>query len=86
MKKKKKRDWDSFLVMLQVTSKPIVIYPNSGETWDGEKKQWVVSDFCDTGPFVGDLPIPFVRIFIVFFSLQTKTKIIFVFTTDNKGK
>lgn len=23
-----------------VTKKPIIIYPNSGETWDGEKKEW----------------------------------------------
>ncbi|XP_060179181.1 homocysteine S-methyltransferase 2-like [Lycium barbarum] len=27
----------------QVTSKPILVYPNSGETYDGEKKEWVAS-------------------------------------------
>lgn len=27
----------------QVTSKPIVIYPNSGETYDAVQKKWVVS-------------------------------------------
>lgn len=26
----------------QVTSKPIVIYPNSGETYDAQLKEWVV--------------------------------------------
>lgn len=30
---------------MQVTSKPILVYPNSGETYDGEKKEWVVSLF-----------------------------------------
>ncbi|CAN4092915.1 unnamed protein product [Withania somnifera] len=27
----------------KVTSKPILVYPNSGETYDGEKKEWVAS-------------------------------------------
>lgn len=27
----------------QVTSKPILIYPNSGESYDGDHKEWVVS-------------------------------------------
>ncbi|PRQ36032.1 putative homocysteine S-methyltransferase [Rosa chinensis] len=27
----------------KVTSKPIVIYPNSGETYDGQSKQWIPS-------------------------------------------
>ncbi|PHU21815.1 Selenocysteine methyltransferase [Capsicum chinense] len=27
----------------KVTSKPILVYPNSGETYDGDKKEWVVS-------------------------------------------
>ena len=27
----------------QVTCKPILVYPNSGETYDGETKQWLVS-------------------------------------------
>lgn len=30
---------------LQVTTKPIVIYPNSGETYDADHKEWVVSSF-----------------------------------------
>ena len=30
---------------LQVTTKPIVIYPNSGETYDADLKEWVVSLF-----------------------------------------
>lgn len=33
-------------MILQVTTKPIVVYPNSGETYDGERKQWVVSFPC----------------------------------------
>jgi len=28
-----------------VTTKPIAIYPNSGETYDGERKEWMVSSF-----------------------------------------
>jgi hypothetical protein len=28
-----------------VTTKPIAIYPNSGETYDGDRKEWVVSSF-----------------------------------------
>lgn len=31
--------------ILQVTTKPIVIYPNSGEKYDAERKEWVVSSF-----------------------------------------
>ncbi|KAF7806882.1 homocysteine S-methyltransferase 3-like [Senna tora] len=27
----------------KVTSKPVLVYPNSGETYDAESKQWVVS-------------------------------------------
>jgi S-methylmethionine-dependent homocysteine/selenocysteine methylase len=30
---------------MQVTSKPIVVYPNSGECYDGIKKEWIVS-YC----------------------------------------
>lgn len=30
-------------LILQVTTKPVVIYPNSGETYDGVRKEWVVS-------------------------------------------
>lgn len=30
---------------MQVTSKPIVVYPNSGECYDGMKKEWIVS-YC----------------------------------------
>lgn len=28
---------------LQVTTKPILVYPNSGESYDADKKEWVVS-------------------------------------------
>ena len=31
-----------------VTDKPIVVYPNSGEAWDAERRQWV----GPTGPAV----------------------------------
>lgn len=31
-------------VKLQATNKPILIYPNSGETYDANTKEWVVSD------------------------------------------
>ncbi|GAV80614.1 S-methyl_trans domain-containing protein [Cephalotus follicularis] len=31
------------LSIKKVTSKPVVVYPNSGETYDGESKQWVKS-------------------------------------------
>lgn len=27
---------------LQVTDKPVLVYPNSGETYDAETKEWVV--------------------------------------------
>lgn len=37
---------ESFL-MNQVTTKPIVIYPNSGESYDADLKEWVVSSFCN---------------------------------------
>ena len=36
---------DSHMIFLQVTTKPIVIYPNSGETYDADLKEWVVSLF-----------------------------------------
>lgn len=28
---------------MQLTSKAIVVYPNSGEVWDGRAKRWLVS-------------------------------------------
>lgn len=28
---------------LQLTKKAIVVYPNSGEVWDGRAKRWLVS-------------------------------------------
>lgn len=31
------------VVFMQVTNKPIVVYPNSGEHYDPVIKQWVVS-------------------------------------------
>lgn len=30
-------------VHVQLTEKPIVVYPNSGEVWDGRAKRWLVS-------------------------------------------
>jgi S-methylmethionine-dependent homocysteine/selenocysteine methylase len=33
----------NLVALPQVTDKPILIYPNSGERYDGEKKEWVVS-------------------------------------------
>ncbi|MCO5602717.1 hypothetical protein L7F22_056854 [Adiantum nelumboides] len=36
----------------KVTTKPIVIYPNSGETWDGDKKEWVPSTGVSDVDFV----------------------------------
>ncbi|KAF7151068.1 hypothetical protein RHSIM_Rhsim02G0027800 [Rhododendron simsii] len=42
----------------KVTTKPVLIYPNSGETYDAEQKQWVVSH-------------PFPSFCIHFFSSQT---------------
>jgi homocysteine S-methyltransferase len=28
-------------VAAEVTGKPVVVYPNSGEEWDGERRTWV---------------------------------------------
>ena len=28
---------------LQLTKKAIIVYPNSGEVWDGRAKRWLVS-------------------------------------------
>jgi hypothetical protein len=39
----------NFVVLPQVTDKPILIYPNSGERYDGEKKEWVVSSLSKAG-------------------------------------
>ncbi|XP_022959458.1 homocysteine S-methyltransferase 3-like [Cucurbita moschata] len=36
----------------EVTNKPILIYPNSGETYDGETKQWLKSDGMTGEDFV----------------------------------
>lgn len=36
----------------KVTTKPIVVYPNSGETWDGDKKEWVPSTGVSDVDFV----------------------------------
>lgn len=30
---------------VQVTDKPILVYPNSGERYDADKKEWVVSSY-----------------------------------------
>lgn len=40
------------LSIRKVTSKPIIIYPNSGETYDAEKKQWVKSSGAGDEDFV----------------------------------
>lgn len=37
----------------KVSNKPVVVYPNSGETYDGESKQWLNSDGEEDGDFVG---------------------------------
>jgi len=34
-----------FLFFFQLTEKLIVVYPNSGEVWDGRAKRWLVSPF-----------------------------------------
>ncbi|KAF3455647.1 hypothetical protein FNV43_RR00286 [Rhamnella rubrinervis] len=39
----------------KVTSKPIVIYPNSGETYDAENKKWVKSSGVNDEDFVSYL-------------------------------
>lgn len=31
---------------LQLTKKAIIVYPNSGEVWDGRAKRWLVSRGC----------------------------------------
>lgn len=31
------------LTSFQATAKPILIYPNSGESYDADRKEWVVS-------------------------------------------
>lgn len=31
------------MLFLQLTNKAIVVYPNSGEIWDGKAKRWLVS-------------------------------------------
>ncbi|TVU49232.1 hypothetical protein EJB05_00530, partial [Eragrostis curvula] len=40
------------LSIRKVTDKPILIYPNSGERYDGEKKEWVESTGVSEGDFV----------------------------------
>lgn len=40
------------LSIKKVTEKPIVIYPNSGETYDADKKEWVVSTGVTDEDFV----------------------------------
>ncbi|ONM01996.1 Homocysteine S-methyltransferase 2 [Zea mays] len=44
--------WITFVALPQVTDKPILIYPNSGERYDGEKKEWVESTGVSDGDFV----------------------------------
>ncbi len=33
----------------RVTGKPVIVYPNSGEVWDGENRVWVGTPGMDTG-------------------------------------
>ncbi|MFN8072115.1 MAG: homocysteine S-methyltransferase [Mycobacterium sp.] len=33
----------------RVTDKPVIVYPNSGEVWDGENRVWVGTPGMDTG-------------------------------------
>lgn len=33
----------------RVTGKPVIVYPNSGEVWDGENRVWIGSAGLDTG-------------------------------------
>ncbi|CAM0949008.1 unnamed protein product [Alopecurus aequalis] len=40
------------LTIRKVTDKPILIYPNSGERYDAEKKEWVESTGVSDGDFV----------------------------------
>ncbi|RVW55786.1 Homocysteine S-methyltransferase 2 [Vitis vinifera] len=40
------------LLIQKVTTKPVVIYPNSGETYDGGRKEWVKSSGVQDGDFV----------------------------------
>ncbi|CAN0857066.1 Homocysteine S-methyltransferase 3 [Linum grandiflorum] len=43
---------DLILSIRKVTSKPIIVYPNSGETYDPELKQWVKSTGVSNEDFV----------------------------------
>ena len=42
--------WLTFVALPQVTDKPVLIYPNSGERYDGEKKEWVVGSLSKLKP------------------------------------
>ena len=33
--------WEVISELRKVTHKPIVVYPNSGELWDADKKRWL---------------------------------------------
>lgn len=48
-------------ISLQLTEKLIVVYPNSGEVWDGRAKRWLVS------PFGGQLFFHFILFQIIIF-------------------
>ncbi|GAQ85554.1 homocysteine s-methyltransferase [Klebsormidium nitens] len=41
----------------KVTSKPIVVYPNLGESWDAERKEWVLSTGATDDDFVSMVPV-----------------------------
>lgn len=40
----------------QVTPKFVVVYPNSGETWDGLRKEWVESTGVNNDDFASSAP------------------------------
>ncbi|CAJ2633094.1 unnamed protein product [Trifolium pratense] len=43
---------DLILLLKKVTTKPIAIYPNSGETYDGDRKEWVQNTGVTNEDFV----------------------------------
>ena len=41
--------WAPSLPRAAVTGKPVIVYPNSGEVWDGANRVWVGTAGLDTG-------------------------------------
>ena len=61
-----------------MSNKPVVIYPNSGETYDAEHKQWIVSFYLNNDFKIIELVyhnVDEVSNFIYFFSRVTTNKI-----------